>query len=195
MQPTRILNSLQRTFRLPLSHQSPASSSLLPCLRPSSTIIPRSSASAMQRQTAAGPTATAAAAAAFSTSSPALARKKHPNDKKDPRITLLRYHLQHPRPPRPLRFSRLRSLRHWTIHRAYNLYRATQRAHEQAELERVYNSMSAACEELRTGAGDGGRLFRVAMTKKGIYAGVPVEYARVQTEWPAKGGWNVGWER
>jgi large subunit ribosomal protein L40 len=71
--------------------------------------------------------------------------------------------------------------------------------------------MRAACEELRIGAGDGGRLFRQAMVKKGVYGGkgrgmgggvergreggVPVEYARGQTETPARDGWDEGWRR
>ncbi len=55
--------------------------------------------------------------------------------------------------------------------------------------------MRSACEELRIGVGDGGRLFRVAMGKKGVWRGVPVEYARIQTEGPARGGWNEGWAR
>ena len=55
--------------------------------------------------------------------------------------------------------------------------------------------MRDACEELRTGVGDGGRLFRVAMEKKGIWRGVPVEYARIQTEGPAREGWNHDWVR
>ena len=65
--------------------------------------------------------------------------------------------------------------------------------------------MRAACEELRVGAGDGGRLFRQAMTKKGVWGGlkaekgreggVPVEYARVQTVGPGREGWFGGWKR
>ena len=66
--------------------------------------------------------------------------------------------------------------------------------------------MRAACEELRIGAGDGGRLFRQAMTKKGIYGGrdavaegrgggVPLEYARSQTWGPGRIAWNSEWMR
>lgn len=40
--------------------------------------------------------------------------------------------------------------------------------------------MRDACEELRVGAGDGGRLFRKAMMKTGVFGlnGVPMEYSR-----------------
>lgn len=69
--------------------------------------------------------------------------------------------------------------------------------------------MRAACEELRVGIGDGGRLYRQAMVRKGIFGGkaqgqegwlggnggVPVEYARMQTEGPGRAGWDEGWKR
>jgi len=56
--------------------------------------------------------------------------------KGDPRITLIRYHMQHPKTPRPLRFSRMRALRHWTIHRAWMLFRRNRMAEEELELQR-----------------------------------------------------------
>jgi large subunit ribosomal protein L40 len=165
---------------------------------------------------------------------------------KDLRITLIRYHLQHSKTPRPLRFSRMRSLRHWTIHRAWMLHRRKRLEKEEAELYRyvplplpfcsfflprchpfsmiattsllfepfllargsfanriyrMYQSMHAACEELRTmdppGSQDAGRLYRVAMEKKGVFrhGGVPIEYARLQTDTPAEEPWNHGWTR
>ena len=56
--------------------------------------------------------------------------------------------------------------------------------------------MRAACEELRVGVGDGGRLFRQAMSKKGLFSqGIPVEYARGQVDWPGREGWNHEWTR
>ncbi|KAL8862070.1 MAG: hypothetical protein Q9178_001525 [Gyalolechia marmorata] len=144
--------------------------------------------------------------ASFSTSSPSLARKELRN-KVDRRITLIRYHLNHPATPRPLRFSRLRALRHWTIHRAAQLHLHTQRRLEQLELERQYNAMRAACEELRVGLDDGGRLYRQATTRKGLFGGVkmegevvgnggvPIEYAKAQVDGPPRGGWDHGWTR
>ena len=104
---------------------------------------------------------------------------------------MIRYHLYHPTTlmPRPLKFSRTRYLRHWTIHRAWQLYRHTVKRKRQLELERQYNAMAAACEELRVGVGDGGRLFRRAMMKTGTWSiperggGVPIEYARGMVEW------------
>jgi large subunit ribosomal protein L40 len=75
---------------------------------------------------------------------------------------------------------------------------------EQAEkdLERQYIAMTKACEELRMigengmpGGKDEGRLFRIAMRKEDVWQGVPIEYARMQTEWPSKDGWNHAWTR
>ncbi|KAL8671440.1 MAG: hypothetical protein Q9168_004069 [Polycauliona sp. 1 TL-2023] len=144
--------------------------------------------------------------ASFSTSSTLLARKDLRN-KVDKRITLIRYHLNHPATPRPLRFSRLRALRHWTIHRAAQLHLHTQRRLEQLELERQYNAMRAACEELRVGLDDGGRLYRQATTRKGLFGGkkmegelvgnggVPIEYAKAQVDGPPRGGWDHAWTR
>ena len=70
--------------------------------------------------------------------------------------------------------------------------------------------MRAAMEELRLGVGDGGRLYRQAMDRKGLYGGhkvaqdtstvignggVPIEYARAQTEGPPRDGWDNNWVR
>lgn len=66
---------------------------------------------------------------------------------------------------------------------------------------RMYQSMHAACEELRLldppGTKDAGRLYRIAMEKKGIFGkdGVPIEYARYQTDTPATEAWNHAWTR
>ena len=56
--------------------------------------------------------------------------------KADPRVQLIRYHLQHSKTPRPLRLSRMRSLRHWTIHRAWMLFRRQKKSEEELELQR-----------------------------------------------------------
>jgi large subunit ribosomal protein L40 len=107
-----------------------------------------------------------------------------------------------------------RALRHWTIHRAWQLYQAKQREQHQSDLERQYNSMRVACEALRLIDNHGltaaerlklgepeaegqqiGKLYRVAMQKKGIWDGVPIEYARIQTDTPPKDGWNHSWTR
>jgi large subunit ribosomal protein L40 len=96
--------------------------------------------------------------------------------------------------PRPLRFSRNRALRHWTIHRAWQLYRAKVKKNRQLELERQWNSMRDACEELRVGAGDGGRLFRKAMMKTGVWGhdGIPIEYSRGMMDWVGSVGVGSG---
>jgi len=40
-----------------------------------------------------------------------------------------------------------------------------------------------------------GRLYRIAMMKNDIWGGVPIEYARIQTDSPGTDGWNHGWTR
>lgn len=65
----------------------------------------------------------------------------------------------------------------------------------------MHQGMFNACEELRKIAGPGDRsegyLYRVAMEKKGVWGlnGVPIEYARLQTDSPASEPWNHGWTR
>ncbi|ATZ55013.1 hypothetical protein BCIN_11g03210 [Botrytis cinerea B05.10] len=81
------------------------------------------------------PSTTSTAPLRTFTSTPTM-HKKNPNSKTDPRVTLIRYHLQHPKTPRPLRFSRTRALRHWTIHRAWMILRRKQRIEEESELYR-----------------------------------------------------------
>ncbi|KAG8626538.1 hypothetical protein KVT40_005483 [Elsinoe batatas] len=146
----------------------------------------------------------------FSTTQVLEARKKQ-KPKLDRRITLIRYFLQHPLTPRPLRFSRNRYLRHWTIHRAWQLFQLKTRQKRELELERQWCSMRDAAEALRLMDGNGlrvdessvdvskskdvGRLYRIAMLKKGVWDGVPIEYARIQTHTPPRDGWNHGWTR
>lgn len=40
-----------------------------------------------------------------------------------------------------------------------------------------------------------GRLYRIAMIKRGVWDGVPIEYARIQTDTPGRRGWNHEWTR
>ncbi len=123
---------------------------------------------------------------------------------RDPKVVnMLKYlaTLSPPRLPPPLRFARNRYLRHWTIHRAWLLFRRREREAREATLMRQHQSMHAACEELRLTEGPGtrdqGYLYRVAMEKKGVYGlkGIPIEYARAQTETPARTPWNHDWKR
>ncbi|TKA43932.1 hypothetical protein B0A54_05693 [Friedmanniomyces endolithicus] len=151
----------------------------------------------------------------FSSTEQRMAKDKG-RPKTDMRITVIRYHLKHPLTPRPLRFSRNRARRHWTIHRAWRLYQTKLRLSRQIELERQYNSMAAACEALRLVDGHGltaeersrvgepdvsegdkevGRLYRIAMRKDDIWKGVPIEYARIQTDTPPRNGWNHAWTK
>ena len=70
---------------------------------------------------------------------------------------------------------------------------------------RMHQSMHDACEELRlldTNNGkpetkDSGRLYRIAMEKRGVFGhgGVPIEYGRFQVDTPGKEAWNHGWTR
>jgi large subunit ribosomal protein L40 len=65
----------------------------------------------------------------------------------------------------------------------------------------MYQSMHSSMEVLRTmdppGQKDAGRLYRVALEKKGIFGqgGVPVEYARLQTDTPGREAWDHSWTR
>ncbi|KAF2687038.1 hypothetical protein K458DRAFT_440941 [Lentithecium fluviatile CBS 122367] len=156
----------------------------------------------------------------FSSTARLLKRKKGGKNVTDPRVTAIRYHLQHPLTPRPLHFSRNRYLRHWTIHRAWLLFLRKRRRAEELELERQYMAMRAACEHLRLMDSNGnqvseaeaggqgpdagtlgpkgkevGRLYRAAMVKRGVWGSVPIEYARIQTDFPPREGWNHGWTR
>lgn len=81
------------------------------------------------------------------------------------------------------------------------MFRRKQREEREGTLMKQFQSMSAACEELRLSSGPGARpegyLYRVAMEKKGVYGlnGVPIEYARAQTDTPARVAWNHDWKR
>jgi large subunit ribosomal protein L40 len=100
------------------------------------------------------------------------------------------------------------------------LFLRKRRRAEELDLERQYMSMRAACEHLRLldsngnkvseaeAGGQGpdagrlgvkgkevGRLYRAAMVKRGVWGSVPVEYARCQTDFPAREGWNHAWTR
>ncbi|KAK2770452.1 ring finger domain protein [Colletotrichum kahawae] len=110
---------------------------------------------------------------------------------------------QHPfaRAPPPLRMARNRHLRHWTIHRAWLLLQRQQREARERELYRMHQGMYNAAEELRATSGPGTRdegwLYRISQEKKGVYGAgaVPIEYARYQTETPARVAWNHDWKR
>jgi large subunit ribosomal protein L40 len=129
-------------------------------------------------------------------------RRKHTQQKSENfyRIRTLRQNMFSPAPP-PLRMARLRYLRHWTIHRAWQLFRRQQHLATEQERQRIYSGMYNACEELRKTVGPGNRdegyLYRVAMEKKGVWGtdAIPIEYARYQTDYPGKNAWNHDWKR
>ncbi|BCR85547.1 mitochondrial 54S ribosomal protein mL40 [Aspergillus chevalieri] len=184
-----VLASLANVFKIPLSQTS---------TRPATNRVCNEAVTS--KTTTTGPITAAvqpAASRTFSTTS-ALAKRKAGTvpPQVNKRITMIRYFLWHPLTPRPLRFSRNRYLRHWTIHRAWQLYQAQQRRAHHLELERQEHAMHRACEELRTGAYDGGKLFRKSMNKKGVFADMfPIEYGRLQTDAPSREGWNHEWKR
>lgn len=105
---------------------------------------------------------------------------------------MIRYFLLHPaaHTPRPLRFGTMRMLRHWTIHRAWNLFRSAERTRRSCELESQYNKIRDACEELAT---LDGRLYQVAIGKKDVGT-FPIEM-RIPTDTPPRKGWNHAWKR
>ncbi|KAI9158896.1 RING finger domain-containingprotein [Paramyrothecium foliicola] len=172
------------------------------------------------RQTAAAPSATPTTMAArmFSTSPASSARqapkaapkssgqttvrrsRQAPKSENFERIKILKRNMFSPAPP-PLRMARQRHLRHWTIHRAWQLFRRQQHEAIEKERMRMHSGMYFACEELRQTVGPPGRgegyLYRVAMEKKGIYGlgDVPIEYARYQTDFPATKAWDHDWKR
>lgn len=74
----------------------------------------------------------------FGTSS--LKPDKNKQQKIDPRITLVRYHMKHPLMPRPLRLSRDRALRHWTIARAWYIWQKKKRIQADLDLQRLFMS-------------------------------------------------------
>lgn len=80
-------------------------------------------------------------------------------------------------------------LRHWTIHRAWQLFKARERTARENELETQYNKIRDACEEL---AVTDGRLYRVALGKKEVGT-FPIEL-RIPTDTPSRKGWNHGWK-
>ncbi|OAR00010.1 hypothetical protein LLEC1_05019 [Akanthomyces lecanii] len=116
------------------------------------------------------------------------------------KVRTLKQNMFSPAPP-PLRMARQRHLRHWTIHRAWQLFRRQQHEAQHKERSRMQAGMWNACEALRTATGPGergeGYLYRVAMEKRGVWNGdaIPIEYARMQTETPAVEAWNHEWKR
>ena len=69
-------------------------------------------------------------------------------------------------------------------------------------LRLIDNHGLTAEDRLRLGGDSGqegrdvGKLYRIAMLKEnGVWDGVPIEYARIQTESPGRDGWNHAWTR
>ena len=58
-----------------------------------------------------------------------------------------------------------------------------------AERERL------GAEPMEHGGKEVGRLYRIALMKNDVWSGVPIEYARIQTDSPGREGWNHAWTR
>lgn len=166
----------------------------------------------------AAPFTTSAATTFRATQAPQARKGRQPRDPKAVHI-----HRKQPKKrPAPLRMSRQRWLRHWTIHRAWKLWERKERERQERSLMRQWQSMYAACEELRNTLGpedsEPGRLFEMAMDKTGVFStpnatlsigkatlkrgqeepwkakgAIPIEYSRAQTETPARVAWDHDW--
>ncbi|KAK7734266.1 hypothetical protein SLS53_007915 [Cytospora paraplurivora] len=129
-------------------------------------------------------------------------RRSQMEAKLDPKVSgLMKFIYAGSQVQAPLRMARNRWLRHWTIHRAWQLFRRREQASAEREMMRMQQSMSHACEVLRNMGGPGTRpegwLYRKAMEKKGIWGrdAVPIEYARPMVETPGNKPWNHEWKR
>jgi len=108
----------------------------------------------------------------------------------DRKIKMIEYASVHPLTPRPFKFGYMRNLRHYIIMQAWYLYKHKQKHQRELELERQYNKVHEACEELRK---CDEKLYRIAIDRKGI-GYFPIEL-RIPTDTPPKGGFNEGWKR
>ncbi|KAG8166319.1 hypothetical protein KVR01_002008 [Diaporthe batatas] len=135
----------------------------------------------------------------------AAARKKRRAQmaaKLDPKVAdMMKFIYAGSQLPPPLRMARNRWLRHWTIHRAWQLFRRKEAEAREREMMRMQQSMAHACEALRNMGGPGPRpegwLYRKAMQKFGVWGkgAIPIEYARPMVETPAEKAWNHEWKR
>jgi large subunit ribosomal protein L40 len=190
--------SLSRLLRRPSTIFANVSSAI----RPVAT-IPSTRAMSTTSALAKGPAKGAPAKSSKPSKTPKQGgRKKNQVVRSDAyeRVKILKQNMFSAAPP-PLRMARLRWLRHWTIHRAWQLFRRQQREATLKERYRMHAGMYNACEELRKTVGPGNRsegyLYRVAMEKKGVWGtnAIPIEYARLQTDFPGKQAWNHDWKR
>ncbi|KAF3909659.1 hypothetical protein AA313_de0207709 [Arthrobotrys entomopaga] len=129
------------------------------------------------------------------------ARKKRDKKEGDPKIAqltkhdaiytdMINYALAHPIGGRPLKLSYMKTLRHWTIKQAWLLFKHKQKRERELELERQYNKIHDACEELKR---CDERLYRIATDRKGVGT-FPMEM-RIPTDTPPRDGFNEAWRR
>ncbi|KAF3927767.1 hypothetical protein ABW21_db0209497 [Orbilia brochopaga] len=116
--------------------------------------------------------------------------KKRKKPQKDPKLKIIDYAFAHPLTPRAFKWGYMRNLRHWTIQQAWLLYKHKLKRERELELERQYNKIHEACEELKR---VDERLFRIATDRKGVGT-FPIDM-RIPTDTPPRGGFNEGWRR
>lgn len=140
--------------------------------------------------------------AALAARNEAKRKKAQANAKLEPKVAAIMQFLYAPTHVKaPLRMARNRQVRHWTIHRAWQLLLRRKEEQLHRELTGCQQSMSSACEVLRTLEGPGSRpegwLYRKAMEKEGLWRmqAVPIEYARPLVETPGDKPWNHEWKR
>lgn len=104
---------------------------------------------------------------------------------KDPRSEMIYKVLFENKAPPSLQLSPDELIRHDTIHRAWQLLQLKGREQRQVELEKQYNKMREACNELEKADK---RLFQAAMTKPKTLR-YPVEM-RVPTDTPPAKSWS-----
>ncbi|ROW14099.1 hypothetical protein VPNG_04147 [Cytospora leucostoma] len=187
----------------PASTSSPTTPAATPAPRPFSTtaaaparVTPKAQAKKPAGQKVGKPMDSAAARAQRKK------RKSQMEAKLDPKVSgLMKFIYAGSQVQAPLRMARNRWLRHWTVHRAWQLSRRREGEAAEREMMRMQQSMGRACEALRTMGGPGTRpegwLYRKAMEKKGIWGrdAVPIEYARPMVETPGSKPWNHEWKR
>lgn len=120
----------------------------------------------------------------------------------DPKVIAMWHFLYAPTSTQPpLRMARNRRMRHWTVHRAWQLLQRQREERRERELMQMQQSMANACEALRNMGGPGTRptgwLYRKSMEKVGVWGiqAVPIEYARPMVETPGATPWNHEWKR
>ncbi|CAN8102100.1 unnamed protein product [Discula destructiva] len=190
------------TIRPAAPSPTPAAAALLLLHPRALSTTPRLSARMKKKEKPAKPQNQKKLDAAAAARVAARKRRAAQDAKLDPKVEGLMHFLYAPtQTAAPLRMARNRQLRHWTVHRAWQLLQRRRDEALQRELMQMQQSMSNACEALRNLEGPGTRptgwLFRKSMEKVGVWGmqAVPIEYARPMVETPGERPWNHNWKR